>query len=232
MPVQTLAVLFASSIAITGALLADRERYIHEFRAFDLNFRSSMLLSKASKDTLISRAHKEVAKTWLRRSVDFRRQSIYITFSAVHMIFCSVFLLLTFLVDFFFNNMYFWPLLVIAIGFLFCSFSNYLIRYGVLGQSKYSYIKSFFSYIEDVSHKLADIFPPLMPPLVLSHLSFSSWAEISEIMENDDELIDLIRRIAEYSDLKRHKLVNFWKLNWSAYKHTSHTIIIAKKLQL
>lgn len=209
MPVQTLAVFLASSIALTGALLADRERYVHEFRTFDLNFRSSMLLSKASKNKSMSKAHKEVAKTWLRRSMDFRRTSVYITLSTAHMALCSILLFLAFLVDFFFDGVYFWPPLVMALSFLLCSFLLFLVRYGLLGRTKHGCINSFFLYLEVFSHRLTEIFPPLMPPLLLSHLGFSSWPEIGEIIESDDELVDFIRRTGDYSDLKRHKLVSF-----------------------
>jgi hypothetical protein len=78
----------------------------------------------------MSKAYKEIAKMWLRRSIDFRRASIYLTFSAVHMFFCSAFLLLAVLADFLFNGTWFWPPAVVAMGFFFLSFLNHLIRYG------------------------------------------------------------------------------------------------------
>jgi len=198
MPPQILIALFAVSSALMGLTLADRERYIHEFRIFDLNFRSNMLLSKASKNKAISSAHRKIAKTWLKRSVEFRRNSIYITFSTVYMIFCTIFLMFAFGIDVFFNSFYFWPLLIIAVIFSIASFLNHLIRYGLIG---------FSPRFEVVSHRLSDFFPPLPPPLVLSHLSFKSWPEIYEVM--DSEIKDFIRKAEHYSTLKRHKLVDF-----------------------
>jgi hypothetical protein len=76
-------------------------------------------------------------------------------------------------------------------------------------RSKYRYVKSFILHVENISHKLAGLFPPLLPPLTLSHLSFDNWPEVGEIIRGDKEIIEFMQSTAEYSDLKRHKLVSF-----------------------
>lgn len=122
MPIQLLSILFASSISLSALYMGTRSRYVHEFRAYDLNFYSHMLQAYAQKDGSLSHAHKKVAKMWLRRSEDFRRQSLYLTFSSVHIVLCSFFFGLSLAVDYFADHFYYFPFS--AFGSIFLAFST------------------------------------------------------------------------------------------------------------
>jgi hypothetical protein len=211
-PIQLLSVALGASMSLTAISMAARSRYVHEFRVYDLNFYSHMLLAIAQKDRDQSNAHKEVAKMWLRRSEDFRRQSLYLTFSSVHIIFSSFFFGLSLAIDYLANSFYYFPFS--AVGFIFLLFS--IIAYWLRYRSK-SAITNLAVRFERMSWKLSSFFPPLPPPLIPMHLR--RWKEISSLIERDQDLKEYLYKLPQNIDMRRHgldgKLNSMEKAAWS-----------------
>ena len=205
MPVQLLGALFAATISVTGVLLADRERYVHSFRAFDLSFIQSMLLSKAQKSGEIQKTYREIAKVFLRRSQDFRRVGLYSSFYMAHLVVCTTCFGLSFVSDYFVGGDLWFPSFSVGILFGILSIVGWLDRYRIAftASSKRALLRKVTLLYERISWKLSTKFPPLIPPLTPTHLA--RWPEATA--QIDDEMMLFLRRMKDSQDLIHHGLL-------------------------
>lgn len=104
MLLELLLLVASASIALEAALFSIRGRYIHDSRIFDQNFSDNWHLSKASKDTEIACAYKEIAKDWIIHSLDYKCRALFLTFFIVCVFFismCSVVYIFVLILPFF-----------------------------------------------------------------------------------------------------------------------------------
>jgi hypothetical protein len=185
-----LTTLIAIAVFVLGIAIAERERYVHGFRSMDMNVYSYAL--KAVQDDI----NREIAKLWLKRSEDFRNSAIYYTFTAVNCLFCVLFLAIALLLLFLFDGLYIWlPLCLIAVVFL--------LLVGLIQLGRYHVVTP-ITKLEEFSWKVAEMFPPLLPPLVPSHLV--RWPEIEEVIQSQEWLITYLETLPEH---------NRWLKCWS-----------------
>lgn len=186
--------LLTICIFLTGVWIADREKYVHRFRDLDLMLFEQLVQHEASNsrlgDTTLKRA--EIA---LRVSEDYRRTSVYLSFSAAYSFLAScVFIVCMVASDLFvwiFDTLSFAGLVLLSLSLI-----SHMGRYWFLkSRSK----KSWSVYMR-LSWWLSDKFPPLFPPLAPSHLR--RWREIGSTIQAIDQLRDYLLGLREYSDIQ------------------------------
>ena len=91
---ELLQIFIPTSIALTAVFIAIRGRYIHDFRTYGLDFSDNWRLYKASKDKETADAYKEIAKSWIIHSLQYKCKALFLTFSIVYMFLAFIFSLL------------------------------------------------------------------------------------------------------------------------------------------
>ncbi|TET20079.1 hypothetical protein E3J74_04525 [Candidatus Bathyarchaeota archaeon] len=183
------------SVFFTGIWLADRERHVHGFRNADLNFLQQALNLDVAKTPAEIEILVKKGKMWLKVSEHFRYCAVYLSFSTVHMI-LAAFLFAISLMFLSLGSDFFVITTCIGIAFSALSFLGHVGRYGY-GQTRFSL---WWSFYKRLSWEICDKFPPMAPPLILSHLA--RWKEVGEAIQKDKRFIDYLKRLGEYQHLK------------------------------
>lgn len=190
MLIEILTTVLAGQIAITSFIIAARLRYVHQLRTADVNAHSHILLSESSIGK-VSDTHKEIAKTWLRIAERYRCTSIYLSLSAANFMVALIFYALSL----FFVLLETDPIILVLfpIGAIFTSLGimDHLDRYWNI-QPK--------SAIERFSWRLAELFPPLVPPLNPTHLG--RWGFLKD-PEKIDWAKSYLEKLQSYQNIKR-----------------------------
>lgn len=182
------------SIFFTSIFLAYRGKYIHSFRSADLNFFQQTLELKYAKEPLEIEILVRKGQMWLRVSESFRRNAIYLSFSAIHMIISILFFVASWIL-LAIHKEYFIILTYIGLIFFMLSLLGHL--------GRYSYGKKFscwWHFYKRFSWHICNSFPPLAPPLIISHLA--RWKEIGEAIKRDERFMSYLKQLDEYQDLK------------------------------
>lgn len=182
-------------VFFTGIWLADRERHVHGFRNADLNFLQQALNLNIAKTPAEIEILVKKGKMWLKVSEHFRFCSVYLSFSAVHMILATLFFVLS-LIFLSLSSPFFVFTTCVGITFSVLSFFGHVGRYGY-GRTRFT---SWWSFYKHLSWKICDKFPPMAPPLILSHLA--RWKEVGEAIQKDKRFMLYLRELGEYQHLK------------------------------
>lgn len=188
MPVEILTAMVAIFVASVATLTADRGRYVADSRSFDLNFVQEVILERGQPRP---NTHTETAKLWLRRSQDYRRMALYMTYSTVNMILATFFIGVSLLLDYVFPNDHYWICSTVISGVFFLfMIDGWLIKYRkkIIPDSSVAVIRGFVKFYEKFSFKVSRAFPPLLPPLDITHLE--RWPEVREAIAEYREFLD------------------------------------------
>jgi len=186
----TLQIAIAVAIFFVGFFLAERGRHVHGFRNFDMIFYQHARLAVAHPSD-VGKAHKDIAKQYLKRSVDYRRIAVYHTFQTLYAIFGMMCFILALVLSSF--SELFTSIFFIAGGiFLVLAFLGLLRRYGRL--------KSLEAY-DRISWLLSEKFPPWPRALAPSH--FLWWDEVGAFISDDADYEAYLEMLNEYQDIKR-----------------------------
>ena len=183
-----LQIFIPTSIALTAAFIASRGKYIHDFRTFDLNFFSNQILSKTSQDRKTARAYKEIAKRCIKSSLRYKCTALFYTFSISYMLLALLFCI---------------PAFIIHTLFLFPAFFSASLAFFVIIIEEHLHLPPRKSH--KMGHKFIGflikrvIWLNFLVSLILKKTPFgiqylSSWKEINEEIENDNELKDFIEQ--------------------------------------
>jgi len=205
LPVQVLAVILATAVSASALVISNRNGYMHGFRSFDLNFAQAILLSIAREGEAVSNAYKEMALIWLENSQASRRASLYLTFSSVHIIFCSLSMAISFTFDYYLDSQYYLPFFILAIIFMLLTLVGQLIRYRILFVRGSKFFGGFVLWYENASWRLAIRFPPLPPPLTPKHIA--RMPQVKKLIDNDEKLIQFLKESESSEGLVDHNLL-------------------------
>ena len=189
-------------VATVATLTADRGRYIADSRSYDLNFVQAVILEQEKQSR--PNINTETAKLWLRRSQDYRRMALYMTYSTVNMILATFFIGVSLLLDYVFPNDHYWICSTIISGVFFLfMIDGWLIKYRktIIPDSSVAAIRGFVKFYEKFSFKISRAFPPLLPPLDVTHLE--RWPEVRNALEEYREFLDSLEFT---SDLIRNNM--------------------------
>lgn len=191
-------------IGISALLVSTREQYVHSFRGFDLNFGEAAITVKHSSNTTERHLHTQKAELWLRRSQDYRRMALYITYSSVNMVIATYLAGVSLVLVFLSISIFVIPILFISFIFFLFMFVAWMIRYRKVFKpdSSSKAAKWFALNYEKLSLKMSESFPPLLPPLNLLHLN--RWPEIEKLI--DEHFRNFLHSMDETSDIQRNKM--------------------------
>jgi hypothetical protein len=183
-PIQVLALIAAVSASFTAVHLTDRERYVHEFRGFDLSFLQARKLEEGQKDPSLKVAYRDISKVWLRRSQDFRRIALYLSFISADLIVVTLLFLVSFGLDYLVGGILWLPPFALGWIFALAGGEGWLIRYRFLeSESGYALVRQIVTTYEKASWEISKFFPPLLPPLDPRHLA--RWPEVEEAINEE-----------------------------------------------